>query len=78
MGIDSVMIEGGSTLAFSALQEGIVDKVMNFIAPKILGGTHAPTVVGGPGIEKMEDAINLDRINIRHVGADVLLEGYLK
>ena len=48
MGIDSVMIEGGSTLAFSALQEGIVDKIVSFIAPKILGGAGAPTPVGGP------------------------------
>lgn len=78
MGIDSLMIEGGSTLAFSALQEGIVDKVMNFIAPKILGGSNAPTVVGGAGIEKMEDAINLKNLKIRPVGKDFLLEGYVE
>lgn len=37
-GVDSILLEGGSTLNFSALKEGIVDKVMCFIAPKIMGG----------------------------------------
>ena len=65
MGIDSIMIEGGSTMAFSALQEGIVDKMVIFIAPKILGGVNAPTAVGGIGIEKIENAINLKNLKSR-------------
>jgi diaminohydroxyphosphoribosylaminopyrimidine deaminase / 5-amino-6-(5-phosphoribosylamino)uracil reductase len=78
MGIDSIMIEGGSTLAFSALQEGIVDKIINFIAPKILGGASAPTAVGGIGIEKMEDAINLTNLRTRKVGNDLMVEGWIQ
>ena len=78
MGIDSIMIEGGSTLAFSALQEGIVDKVISFIAPKILGGANAPTAVGGIGIEKMEDAINLTKLRTRKVGQDLMIEAWAK
>ncbi len=77
MGIDSVMIEGGSTLAFSALDEGVVDKVVNFIAPKILGGHSAPTAVGGVGIEKMENAIKLSRLRTRKVGEDLMMEGWI-
>ncbi|MCX6306321.1 MAG: bifunctional diaminohydroxyphosphoribosylaminopyrimidine deaminase/5-amino-6-(5-phosphoribosylamino)uracil reductase RibD [Bacteroidetes bacterium] len=77
MGIDSVMIEGGSTLAFSALQERVVDKVVSFIAPKILGGAGAPTAVGGTGIEKMEDAINLANLRVRKVGDDLMVEGWI-
>lgn len=77
MGIDSVMIEGGSTLAFSALQAGIVDKVVNFIAPKILGGDSAPTAVGGVGIEKMENAIRLSHMKTRKVGEDLMIEGWI-
>ncbi len=77
MGIDSVMIEGGSTMAFSALQEGIVHKITTFIAPKLLGGANAPTAVGGAGIDKMEDAINLRDLSIRKVGDDLMVEGYI-
>lgn len=78
MEIDSVMIEGGSTLAFSAIREGIVDKVISFIAPKILGGAQAPTPVGGQGIETMDQAVELVNISSRKVGADIMIEGYLK
>ncbi len=77
MDIDSVMIEGGSTLAFSALQEGIVDKVISFIAPKILGGTNAPTAVGGKGIEKMEDSLNLRNMRTTKMGDDIMVEAWI-
>jgi len=78
MGIDSVMIEGGSTLAFSALKDGLVDKVISFIAPKIIGGSGAPTPVGGTGISSMEDAINLVNMRSRKIGNDFMLEGWIK
>ena len=78
MGIDSVLLEGGSTLAFSALKEGIVDKVVSFIAPKILGGSIAPTPVGGDGVEKMEDAIALANITVKKVGEDLMIEAFVK
>lgn len=75
MGIDSVLLEGGSMLAFSALKEKIVDKVITFIAPKILGGTDAPTPVGGRGIEVMEEAIRLKNLRITKVGEDLMVVG---
>jgi diaminohydroxyphosphoribosylaminopyrimidine deaminase/5-amino-6-(5-phosphoribosylamino)uracil reductase len=78
MGVDSIMIEGGSTLAFSALREGIVDKLITFIAPKILGGATAPTSVGGNGIEKMEDAINLSNMKISKTGSDLMIVGWIR
>lgn len=77
MGIDSVMLEGGSTLAYTALREGIVNKVMNFMAPKILGGAMAPTPVGGAGIENMEDAIPLYDMAWKKSGRDLIVEAYL-
>jgi diaminohydroxyphosphoribosylaminopyrimidine deaminase/5-amino-6-(5-phosphoribosylamino)uracil reductase len=77
MGIDSVMIEGGSAMAFSALQEGIVDQVISFIAPKIIGGANAPTAVGGCGFETMEDAIRLTNMRTRKVGNDLMMEGWI-
>ncbi len=75
--IDSVMVEGGSTLAFSAFHSGIVDKVVTFIAPKILGGAKAPSAVAGAGIERMDDAIKLRDLTHRKLGEDILLQAYL-
>ena len=77
MEIDSILVEGGSTLAFSLLQEKLVNKVVTFISPKIIGGTKAPTPVGGKGIRKMDDAILLKEWNIRKSGVDFLIEGIL-
>jgi diaminohydroxyphosphoribosylaminopyrimidine deaminase / 5-amino-6-(5-phosphoribosylamino)uracil reductase len=78
MGIDSILIEGGSTLAFSAFSAGIIDKVISFISPKILGGKMAPTPVGGKGIEMMDDAIRIRDWTFRKCGEDFLVEGYIK
>jgi len=77
MGIDSVLLEGGSTLAFSALKNGIVDKVISFIAPKIIGGINAPTPVGGTGLTRMEEAIPVKNWKYRKIGEDLLVEGYI-
>ena len=78
MGIDSIMIEGGSMLAFSALKEQIVDKVTHFISPRILGGKSAPTPVGGEGIDKINNAIQVKDWKMRKSGEDFLIEGYIK
>jgi len=77
MGIDSVLLEGGSTLAFSALREGIVDKLVVFIAPKIIGGENAPTPVGGAGIKTMEEALNLKHMRSKRSGDDIMIEAWL-
>jgi diaminohydroxyphosphoribosylaminopyrimidine deaminase/5-amino-6-(5-phosphoribosylamino)uracil reductase len=75
--ITSVMIESGGTLAASALAEGIVDKVLFFIAPKIIGGKAAPTPVAGAGFKRLSQAINLKSARVRMLGEDVLIEGYI-
>ncbi len=72
-GISSILLEGGSTLAFSALEEGIVDEVYTFIAPKIFGGKTAPTAVGGTGINRVEDAVQLNLKTIKQFDGDVCL-----
>ncbi len=75
--IDSVLIEGGGTLNWSAIESGIVDKVMCYIAPKIIGGKNALTPVEGSGIQVMNDAINLTDIEVQRFGDDILIEGYI-
>lgn len=76
--IDSLLIEGGATLNWSALNENIVDKVMCFIAPKIIGGKDAKTSIEGEGIEYVKDAIMLDDINIMRFNQDTMIEGYIR
>lgn len=76
--IDSILLEGGSTLNFSALEQGIVDKVQVYIAPKIIGGEKSKTPVGGSGIQCLTNAFQLDRINHKSVGEDILIEGYIR
>lgn len=74
----SVLWECGGTLAAKAIADGAVQKIMAFIAPKIVGGSEAPTPVGDLGFAKMTDALILERVSWRTVGTDCLMEGYLK
>ena len=77
-GIDSILLEGGSTLNFSCLQEKIVDKVMCFIAPIMLGGEKAKTSVGGSGIKLLSEAVKVSNMKLKNIGQDILIEGYIK
>lgn len=76
--IDGILLEGGATLSFSALEENIVDKIQVYIAPKIIGGEKSKTSIGGKGIEKLSDAIMLNNMTVKSVGTDLLIEAYLK
>ncbi len=76
-GFCSVLWECGGTLAASAIAQGAVQKILAFIAPKIIGGSNAPTPVGDLGLTTMTDALSLERVCWRVVGSDCLVEGYL-
>ncbi|WAC07890.1 MAG: bifunctional diaminohydroxyphosphoribosylaminopyrimidine deaminase/5-amino-6-(5-phosphoribosylamino)uracil reductase RibD [Thermodesulfobacteriota bacterium] len=76
--ITSVLIEGGSEINTSALQSGIVDKVLFFYAPKIIGGQKSPLMVAGKGIARVKDALVLHNITTQRFGDDVMIEGYIK
>ena len=76
--ITSLLIEGGSQINASALAAGIVDKVMCFIAPKLIGGQNAPGPIGGVGIQSLTEAVNLQRMRVIPMPEhDILIEGYL-
>ncbi len=75
--VRTVLLEGGPTLAAAALESGIVDKIMCFIAPIVIGGMDAPSPVAGRGIERIADALRLVDVGIELVGSDVLIEGYI-
>lgn len=74
MGIDSLLLEGGSCLNAAFLQANCVDEVNAFIAPKIIGGEHSKSPIGGKGIEFMKDAITLKDTEIEKIGNDVLIK----
>lgn len=76
-GFCSALWECGGTLAASAIAQGAVQKILAFIAPKIIGGTHAPTPVGDLGLTRMTEALSLERVRWRVIGSDCLVEGYL-
>ncbi|MEW6067608.1 MAG: bifunctional diaminohydroxyphosphoribosylaminopyrimidine deaminase/5-amino-6-(5-phosphoribosylamino)uracil reductase RibD [Nitrospirota bacterium] len=78
MDIISVLIEGGSSFNAYALEDGIVDKVMFFIAPKIIGGKISFPCVGGETYKKLEDAYKITEVKIKRIGEDYLIEGYIK
>ncbi len=75
IGVTSVLIEGGAGLAWGAIEAGIVDRCMFFYAPIIIGGSAAPTGIGGAGISKLEEAPRLKAVKAFRVGCDILLDG---
>ena len=72
--IDSVLLEGGGTLNWSALEQGVVQKVLTYIAPKLAGGKEAKTPVEGTGIGRMAQAIPLRNSTVTRIGDDLLIE----
>jgi diaminohydroxyphosphoribosylaminopyrimidine deaminase/5-amino-6-(5-phosphoribosylamino)uracil reductase len=70
----AVLIEGGPTLAASAVRDGLVDRVVVFLAPKLLGGADAPGVLGGEGLAPVDRAVRLDIVSVARVGEDLKVE----
>lgn len=73
MGVRSIMVEGGGTLNWSLISEGLVDEVRVSIAPIIVGGKDSLTLVEGEGYDKVKDGFKLKLTNIEVVGGDVVL-----
>ncbi len=78
MQIDSLILEGGGLLSWSALKSGIVRKVQTYLAPKIFGGGDAPTPVAGLGKELPDDAFKLKNVKLERIGKDIFLEGEIE
>lgn len=73
MNIDSVLLEGGGTLNWSALEQQVVDEVHTYISPKIFGGI-APTPIQGNGVYFPDDAIQLKPYQVTTIGRDYLIK----
>ncbi len=77
-GFNSVLWECGGVLAAKAIAEGAIQKVMAFIAPKIIGGDRNFSPVGDLGLLQMTDALVLEKTEVRRIETDFLIEGYMK
>jgi len=76
--VTSVLVEGGGALLGSLFDRGLVDKVVAFIAPVIIGGAEAKTAVAGKGAGKIADAIRLKRVRTERLGEDMMVTGYVR
>ena len=77
-GIESVLLEGGAMLNWSALEAGIVNEVYAYVAPKLFGGADAKSPVAVMGVDHPDDAYHLVNQRIQQVGEDILITGELK
>ena len=72
----NVLVEGGAELLGALFDASLVDRVMAFVAPLVVGGAAAPGPVAGTGPEAMDAAVRLKQATTRQVGVDVLIEGW--
>jgi len=77
MGMMSLLVEGGSQINGSFLDEGLIDKLLLFLSPKLIGDHQALGIFGGRGVSNLREAIAVKEIKTRKMGEDLLLEGYL-
>jgi len=75
--ITSVLVEGGGILLGSLFDCGLVDKVIAFVAPIIIGSDKAKTAVSGKGVDKVVDSLRLERIRVEKFGEDLMVSGYV-
>ena len=75
MEITNIIVEGGGTLIGSLFDERLVDKVMFFVSPKVVGGKESLSSVMGKGVARIDNAVKISNVSIRHFGEDTLIEG---
>ncbi|MCK4929281.1 MAG: 2,5-diamino-6-(ribosylamino)-4(3H)-pyrimidinone 5'-phosphate reductase [Methanosarcinales archaeon] len=77
LGIDTLMVEGGATLNWSLVSQGLVDEIYTYIGALVLGGDGAPTLVDGAGFADNTDAAGLELVSMERVDNGVLLHWHL-
>jgi diaminohydroxyphosphoribosylaminopyrimidine deaminase / 5-amino-6-(5-phosphoribosylamino)uracil reductase len=73
--VQDVLIEGGPTVAWAAVEEGVVDRLVLYLAPKLIGGRDAPGILGGDGIATIADALSVKIRGWEQVGEDIKVVG---
>jgi diaminohydroxyphosphoribosylaminopyrimidine deaminase/5-amino-6-(5-phosphoribosylamino)uracil reductase len=72
--VQTALLEGGPTLGWSVVAEGHVDRMVLFLAPKLLGGERAPGVLGGEGFAPVSQALGLRIRSVERLGDDLMVE----
>lgn len=75
--IRNLLVEGGSEIAGSFLDEKLADKIMAYVAFKVIGGREALSPIGGTGVGRIKDAVRLKKVSCTSFDRDILIEGYL-
>ncbi|MGB2982255.1 MAG: bifunctional diaminohydroxyphosphoribosylaminopyrimidine deaminase/5-amino-6-(5-phosphoribosylamino)uracil reductase RibD [Candidatus Bipolaricaulia bacterium] len=75
-GIDSVLVEGGGETAAAFLEADLVDKLILFIAPILIGGRESVSAIGGQGADRIADAWRLHDVSVRRLADDICVTGY--
>jgi diaminohydroxyphosphoribosylaminopyrimidine deaminase/5-amino-6-(5-phosphoribosylamino)uracil reductase len=75
--VQSLLLEGGPTLAGAFLRADLIDKLVLFVAPKLVGGDDAPPLFAGSGVRSLADAVLVRSVELSRVGEDVLVTGYI-
>jgi diaminohydroxyphosphoribosylaminopyrimidine deaminase/5-amino-6-(5-phosphoribosylamino)uracil reductase len=75
--VQSLLLEGGPTLAGAFLRADLIDKLVLFVAPKLVGGDDAPPLFAGPAVRALAEAVAITSVEVSRVGEDVLVTGYL-
>ena len=73
-GVKRLLVEGGSTVNWSFFRAGLVDELLVFVGDLVIGGHSAPSLVGGEGVARVEDAVRLRLKKATPLGNGVLLE----
>jgi len=74
--IASLLVEGGSQINSAFLHAQAIDKVVSYVAPKLVAGQGAPSPFGGLGIQEMNDAVSLVDVSFEKIGDDIKITGY--
>ncbi len=77
-GVVSILVEGGGKLLGSLFDHHLVDKVLAFVSPIIIGGKKGKTAVEGNGVDSVAEALQLNQVGTRSFGDDILVSGYVK
>jgi diaminohydroxyphosphoribosylaminopyrimidine deaminase/5-amino-6-(5-phosphoribosylamino)uracil reductase len=78
MGMMSLLVEGGSRINGAFLDAGLIDKILLFLSPKLIGDREAPGIFGGMGKRTLKEAISLNEMRVRRIGENILIEGYVE
>ena len=73
--IAHLLVEGGGETAAGFIENHLVDRILFFIAPKIIGGRDAVTSVEGRGVDKIGKSLQLKDVEIEKIGRDILIKG---